>query len=401
VQGGELPADARPNLGAIGQAGGTNGQPGRQGEHGIVHMHNGLPVECDHRHRNPNAALEQLPGELRLLDCAADEGVRGERQVGAVQALQRRELPAAELVQPLRPRQIPQPVLAQLAKLEAPNQIPRRLRDKNLPSVTACGDARRSVHPEPEVPFVSDRGLSRVQAHAPPHLRALGPVVLCQSALRCNGGSQSRVGASEGEEERISLRVDLATVASFCRLPEDAAVAVEGVAVPVSELLEQSCRALDIREEEGDSPARQLGHSVGVRALYGVVKLKPSGPNGEILRWIGSVLGAVLLALGSSSDRYSAKVAVCRTLVVISTTSEWSEPNVVQTSSSSLARRSARIAHGRVATDGVRPLARVDASVDDGSAPALENDRALGAGRRLARNECRAKRAEQGQSEQS
>jgi len=147
-------------------------------------------------------------------------------------------------------------------------------------------DARRAMHAEPDVPFVSDLGLCRVQAHTDPNPGAVRPVVRCQSPLGYNGCSQSRVGAGKREEERIALRVDLATVASFCRLPKDSAVGAKDIAVPLSELLEQPCRALDISEEEGNGPLRELGHSIGVRARSRVVKKMPSDPNGENPRWI-------------------------------------------------------------------------------------------------------------------
>jgi hypothetical protein len=123
------------------------------------------------------------------------------------------------------------------------------------------------MHPEPDVPPVSDVGLSRVQTHTDPNLDPFGPVVLCKRLLDYNGGSQGRVSAGKCEKERISLRVDLATPPRLYRLPQDAPVLVEDVVVPLSELLEQPCRALDVSEEEGDGPSRELGHSVGVLAL--------------------------------------------------------------------------------------------------------------------------------------
>ena len=74
------------------------------------------------------------------------------------------------------------------------------------------------MHPEPDVPLVPNGGLSRVQSHAHAHLAVIGPRVLGQYALGCNGGGESRVSAGESEEKRVPLGIDLATVARFCGL---------------------------------------------------------------------------------------------------------------------------------------------------------------------------------------
>jgi hypothetical protein len=61
-----------------------------------------------------------------------------------------------------------------------------------------------------------------VQSHPHAHLGAIGPIVLGQSSLRDDRGSQGRVGAGEGEEERVSLVVDLAAFAFLCGCSKDA-----------------------------------------------------------------------------------------------------------------------------------------------------------------------------------
>jgi len=97
-----------------------------------------------------------------------------------------------------------------------------------------------------------------MKAHAHTQLAVLGPVVLSESALGDDGGAQGRVGAGKGEEERVSLAVDLAAFVRLRRLPENAPLVCENSAVALSELLEQPRRALDVREQEGDCATMKL-----------------------------------------------------------------------------------------------------------------------------------------------
>ena len=53
--------------------------------------------------------------QLRQLRLTADEGARGDRQVRRVEALQRRKVAVAELVDPLGSGQVFEPVLAEVA----------------------------------------------------------------------------------------------------------------------------------------------------------------------------------------------------------------------------------------------------------------------------------------------
>src|SRR5207253_10694587 len=78
-----------------------------------------------------------------------------------------------------------------------------RLRHEHLPAVTDGGDTRTLVHVEPDVTLFRQPRLARVQAH--PHAnRATGKGTL---AVRSSGDRVRRAG--EGDEERITLRVDL------------------------------------------------------------------------------------------------------------------------------------------------------------------------------------------------
>ncbi len=65
----------------------------------------------------------------------------------------------------------------------------------------------------------------------------------------------------ESDEERVPLRIDLDATATRHRLSHGSPVLSERTGVARSpKLVQQACRALDVREEEGDSPARQLAH---------------------------------------------------------------------------------------------------------------------------------------------
>src|SRR2546426_11646429 len=83
--------------------------------------------------------------------------------------------------------------------------------------------------------------------------------MLGESALRSRAGQCSVPRAAEGDEERVALGIDLLpAVLVECRA-EDPAVLGQHLAVPVTELLEQAGRALDVREEGGDGPAPGVG----------------------------------------------------------------------------------------------------------------------------------------------
>ena len=65
-------------------------------------------------------------------------------------------------------------------------------------------------------------------------------------------------GAAERGEERVALGVDLVAVPDAELLPQDAAMFRKEVGVLASQSFEESGRALDVREEEGDGARRGL-----------------------------------------------------------------------------------------------------------------------------------------------
>ena len=103
---------------------------------------------------------------LGQLAFASDERRRLHRQVRLVDALQRRELIVAELVEPLRRCKVLEPVHAEVAQAICAGEIARCLREENLAAVTGSGDARGAMHIDPDVSLFGHRRLARVQSHA-------------------------------------------------------------------------------------------------------------------------------------------------------------------------------------------------------------------------------------------
>jgi hypothetical protein len=119
------------------------------------------------------------------------------------------------------------------------------------------GDPGGANDVEAEVALVPDRRLTGVQTHANAHLLALGPGVGVEAALRVDCGGNRIAGSREREEEAVSLRVDLSSVAGDECLANDPPVLAGHLGVAVAQLLQQLGRAFDVREDEGDGPGRK------------------------------------------------------------------------------------------------------------------------------------------------
>src|SRR5207302_9106097 len=66
-------------------------------------------------------------------------------------------------------------------------------------------------------------------------------------------------GTGEGDEERVAGGVDLDSAMTRPHLAQDPLMFREHLGVAVTELLQQTRRALDVGEEERDRPGRKLG----------------------------------------------------------------------------------------------------------------------------------------------
>jgi hypothetical protein len=97
--------------------------------------------------------------------------------------------------------------------------------------------------------------LSGVDSHAYADFVEFG-----NGPLRVHDSRDGIVGALEGQEEAISLRFDLDTSVAFDGFTNTAPVLLQHVAVPIAELLQQTRRSLDVREDQCDGAARELRH---------------------------------------------------------------------------------------------------------------------------------------------
>jgi hypothetical protein len=121
--------------------------------------------------------------------------------------------------------------------------------DEHLPAVAGGCDPRRPVHVGADVPLLGGVWRPGVYAHA----HADRPNAKGVARLRRR---RDRAGAvREGDEEGVTLRVDLhAAVAREC-IAKQAPVLGERVRVILgAELVQEAGRALDVRKEKGDGP---------------------------------------------------------------------------------------------------------------------------------------------------
>ena len=79
-----------------------------------------------------------------------------------------------------------------------------------------------------------------------------------ERALSRNRAADRLAGAREREEERISLRVDLASARAAELLAQDPAMVVQHLAVRLAEVADELRRPFDVGEEERDGTCRKL-----------------------------------------------------------------------------------------------------------------------------------------------
>ena len=140
------------------------------------------------------------------------------------------------------------------------DELPRCRREQHLPAVARGTNARGLVDTQADIALLADLGLARVQSHSDLDLGAFGPRMRVKVALRRHRGPDSVLPAGESDEERVALCVDLVTAVSRHGLADDALVLGKHFCVVRADLLEQLRRPFDVGEEEGDRPARKLGH---------------------------------------------------------------------------------------------------------------------------------------------
>jgi hypothetical protein len=104
------------------------------------------------------------------------------------------------------------------------------------------------MNAEAHVTLRSDHGLAGVHAHPHAKLRLSRPDVRGESSLGCDGSSQGVLGPTEYDEERVTLRVDLAAAVLLKDSPKQAVMVGERLRVTIAQPFEEARRTLDVRE---------------------------------------------------------------------------------------------------------------------------------------------------------
>jgi hypothetical protein len=88
--------------------------------------------------------------------------------------------------------------------------------------VAGSADPRRAVHVQTDVIILSDFRLAGVDTHPHTHLDAHRPTLGGERPLRAHRGGNCVARPREGDEERVTLGVNLATVVLVERRPQQA-----------------------------------------------------------------------------------------------------------------------------------------------------------------------------------
>ena len=228
-------------------SGGLQGEPGLAG-----------PARADKREQAASRVIQQ-PVDRFELRRTADERRSWQREIlhARLDRLEQREVGGEpvdlELVDALRRAQVLEPVHAQVAHNRV-HERARRLRQEHLPAVADGGDPRAPVYVEPDVTLLGQPRLAGVQPH--PHAdRPVG-----QRALAVSGGGDGVRGAGEGDEERVTLCIDLDARMVGERGAESAPMLLQRLPVIVAEPVYQPRRALHVGEQQRHDTRRKIAH---------------------------------------------------------------------------------------------------------------------------------------------
>ena len=116
------------------------------------------------------------------------------------------------------------------------------------------GDPRPAVKFEADIVAVGQEGLAGVQPHADMDWAA------AQGPLGIGRRGDGFAGAGEGGQEGVPLGIDFDASVGLKCLAQDAMMLCECSGIRVgAHLLQESGRALDVGEKEGDGPHREVG----------------------------------------------------------------------------------------------------------------------------------------------
>src|SRR6266571_4469673 len=117
---------------------------------------------------------------------------------------------------------------------------------------STCPPWPTAAYVEADVALLGQPRLARVQ----PHAHVYRPVGQCTLAVRGGGHRIGRPG--EGDEERVTLRVDLDALVLGKRRAESPPMLVQRLPVVVAELMQQPRRALHVREQQRHDTGREI-----------------------------------------------------------------------------------------------------------------------------------------------
>jgi hypothetical protein len=230
------------------------GQPGLAGAPHAGERHQ--PVGAQQGRHLPQFAL--APHEAGQL--------QGQVVRPRVQRSQRGELAGQfrvdELVHPLGPLQVPQPMLAQVAqpgprREGVPHQVVGGLGQHRLPPVGRGRQPGAAVERRPEVVATLALDLPRVEAHPGSEFAHFAPSLRPQGQLPGEGGRDGVRRLGEGGVDRVAHRLEDDPPLRLHRPAEEVVVAAHGLAVGGGVGLEQAGAPLQVGEQERHRPLRQ------------------------------------------------------------------------------------------------------------------------------------------------
>jgi hypothetical protein len=206
----------------------------------------------------PHVVVAEQLGDRAQVRLAPDERGGDRRQVGHRRQAARgpvvlRDPRPGQLVEPLRPLQVLQPVPAEVLEGQ-PGRVGRRapglVGDEDLAAVGGRADPGHPVQVEPDVVVLDHRRGAGVHAHAHAQLDPARPGLAGQPGLRLGRGGDGRGGVGERDEAGVALGAELTAAMVGDGGTQDHPVRRQDLAVVIGQGLEQPRRALDVGEQQ-------------------------------------------------------------------------------------------------------------------------------------------------------
>ena len=165
----------------------------------------------------------------------------------------------------LRPVQVPEPVTTEVNEIDERREclayeVGSRLRAQHLPGVRDAHQPRGSVERWAEVVTVALFRLAGVHPNPDRERTRLAPLLTFDRALRLDRRDYRLGRIREHCVHPIARHLDDEAAVPLDRAAQDRVVTRQRLSHRVAMLLPQTRRTLQIREQEGDRPRRQLAH---------------------------------------------------------------------------------------------------------------------------------------------